>query len=269
MSQRAALCSLDRRLCKFFHLDEPLIGKHRLNDRMASVTFPYRNDFFLCFDQVSGFIQILDPRLSALVAVHSLVLAGKTIHPGVKVDAGKILKIVTLSYFEVVRIVSRRDLNSTCPLLRIRIRVSDHRDLPAYQRKDHVLAYQILVSFIIRMYCDSHIAEHGLRTGSSHYNTFASVSSRIAEIPVHAVLIFVLYLGIRKGSPAFRTPVDETVAFIDQALAVQLHEEVIDRFVAALVHGEALSAPVAGIAQLAALLGDLAAELFLPVPGSL
>ena len=43
----------------------------------------------------------------------------------------------------------------------------------------------------------------------------------------------------------------------------------IDRFVAALVHGEALSAPVAGIAQLAALLGDLAAELFLPVPGPL
>ena len=54
-----------------------------------------------------------------------------------------------------------------------------------------------------------------------------------------------LYFRIRKRCATLRTPVYQSVPLVDQTFFVKSHEEVVYRLVAALVHREALSAPVA------------------------
>ncbi|MPM66782.1 hypothetical protein SDC9_113693 [bioreactor metagenome] len=85
-------------------------------------------------------------------------------------------------------------------------------------------------------------------------------------MPEVAGLCLVLHLGVGQGCGAVRAPVDDPAALVDEALAVKVHEHPAHRVGAALVHGEAGTAPVAGGAQLFLLLHNAAAVLFLPVP---
>ena len=77
------------------------------------------------------------------------------------------------------------------------------------------------------------------------------------------------YFCIRQGCAAFRAPVYKPVSSVDESLVIKLNEEVSYCLVAAFVHCKSLSVPVAGVSQLAALLCNLAAVFFLPLPGSL
>ncbi len=131
---------------------------------MASVAFSYRDNFFFCLDQVTCLFQVSYPCLTAFVSVHAFVLACRCSHLSFEVDASRCWKAVSLTYFEVVRVVSRCDLYSTCSLFRIRICVCDNRDLLVEHWDQYVLAHQILVSFIFRMYCDSHVSKDGFRS---------------------------------------------------------------------------------------------------------
>ena len=85
-------------------------------------------------------------------------------------------------------------------------------------------------------------------------------------MPEMASLIFVLYFCIRNGGQAFRAPVDDALATVDQSLLIVLDENFLDSLAASLVHGEALSRPVAGGAKLFQLLDDSAAVLLFPCP---
>ena len=263
------LRSLDGRLCQLLHLNKPLVGDHRLDDRVASVALSDRDHLVLGLHQVAGFFQVLHPGLSALVAVHSGVFSGQLVHGGIVIDAAHHLEIMSLSDLEVVRVVGRSDLYGTCSLLRIRILVPDHRDLTADQRQDHLFPDEIRISLIVRSHGYRHVSEHCLRTGGSHYDALSPVSGRIPEVPVLSVFVLVLHLCVGQGRLAGRAPVDQPVSFVDQALVVKPDEELVDRLVAALIHGETLSAPVAGVTELAALLRDASAVFFFPVPGVL
>ena len=64
-------------------------------------------------------------------------------------------------------------------------------------------------------------------------------------------------------------PVDHAVAAVDEALVVQADKDFLDSLRAALVHGEALTLPVAAAAQLLELADDAVAVLGLPGPGAL
>ena len=78
-----------------------------------------------------------------------------------------------------------------------------------------------------------------------------------------------LYFRVGQRGSAFRTPVDQTVAAVNQALFIQIDESPDDSSAAALVQRKSLPLPVAGAAQLSHLLLDRAAVFFLPGPGSL
>ena len=176
---------------------------------------------------------------------------------------------MTHAYLEVVRIMSRGDLNRSGSLLRIRIFIGDHRNFSVQNRQVHFLAHQIFVPFIAWMNRNRNVAEHGLRTGGRYHDALASVHCRITEIPILSVFVLMFYLSIRKGGLAARAPVNQTVAPVNPTFFVQIDEELGNGFVAALVHGEPLSPPVAGIAQFPALLRDPAAVFLFPGPSVL
>ena len=223
MSELAVLRDLDRRFREFFHLYEPLLGYHILDDRMAAIAGSHRDDLFFGLDQITGSFQIGYPVFPAFVTVLTLVFSCQRVHRRVLVDAGNDRQSRTLSDLEVVRVVRRSDLDRAGTFFRIRIRVGDDRDLLADQRQDDFLADDRLVAFIIRMDRDGLIGEHGLRSGCRDDDTVeirGRLYSRIFEIPILAVLVFVFDFRIRKRRTALRTPVDQTVAPVDQTFLI-------------------------------------------------
>ena len=82
-------------------------------------------------------------------------------------------------------------------------------------------------------------------------------------------LLFVLYFRIGNGSIADRAPVDDSCALIDPAFFMHLAEHFGYGLVAAFVHGETLSVPVAGRAHFLKLGDDTSAVFLLPVPCTL
>ncbi len=94
---------------------------------MTPVAFAYRDDHFLCFYQIACGIQVCDPLLPAFISVHTCVFTCQVVHCSIQVYAGKYFQVMSLSDFKIVRVVSRRDLNCSGSLLRIRIRVSYNR----------------------------------------------------------------------------------------------------------------------------------------------
>ena len=82
-----------------------------------------------------------------------------------------------------------------------------------------------------------------------------------------ALLLFILHLGVGDGGFTGRAPVDNALAPVNKPFVVEVYKNFFDRRGTALVHGKALSRPVAGCAQLFELFDDAAAVDFLPLPG--
>ena len=78
-----------------------------------------------------------------------------------------------------------------------------------------------------------------------------------------------LDLDVGQRGQAARAPVDDALGAVDQAVVVQPLEDGLDGAGQALVHGEALAAPVDAVAEPAHLAEDLAAGLGLPLPDPL
>ncbi|MNQ30860.1 hypothetical protein D3C85_442160 [compost metagenome] len=133
---------------------------------------------------------------------------------------------------------------------------------------------------------DAGIAQHGFGAGRGHDDEVPrlelgrlavlvegrrvligdAVSQRIGEVPVVAVLLALLDFQVRNGGLEMRVPVHQSLVAIDQAVLMQLDEDLADGGVQALVQGEALARPVAAGAQAAQLAYDGAARLRLPFP---
>ncbi|MBA7699272.1 hypothetical protein ES703_107963 [subsurface metagenome] len=76
-------------------------------------------------------------------------------------------------------------------------------------------------------------------------------------------------LLIGKGGLPFRIPVDKALAAVNQSLFVKAHKGFDDGPGVGLIHGEYLSAPVAGTSQAFELLKNSAAICVSPIPGPL
>src|SRR5581483_5056585 len=88
-------------------------------------------------------------------------------------------------------------------------------------------------------------------------------------VPERALGLVRLDLEVRDRGLQLRIPVDQALVAIDQAAAVELDEHLADGAAQALVHGEALAAPVRRGAEPAQLARDRAARLALPLPDAL
>ena len=130
-------------------------------------------------------------------------------------------------------------------------------------------AVQMGIAGVVAVDGDGGIAQHRLGTGGRQLQHLARLLDGIEQMPEVAVLFLILDLSIRDGGVAVRTPVDHPVAAVDQLLVVQTDEHFLDGVGAALIHGEALTLPVAARAELLQLADDTVAVLGLPIPCTL
>ncbi|MNC35878.1 hypothetical protein D3C75_843760 [compost metagenome] len=93
-----------------------------------------------------------------------------------------------------------------------------------------------------------------------------AVGQRIGEVPVVAVLLALFDFQVGNGGLEVRVPVHQSLVAIDQAVLMQLDENLANGSVQPLVQGEAFARPVAGRTQAAQLANDGAARLRLPFP---
>ncbi len=173
------------------------------------------------------------------------------------------------THFKVVGVVGGGDLDHTGALGHISVLVADDGDLLVQQGQDHMAAVQVGIAGVLAVDGNGGIAQHGLGTGGRQLQHLAGLLDRVQQVPEAAVLLLVLHLGIRDGGVAVGAPVDHAVAAVDQALVVQAHKHFLDSLGAALVHGKALTIPVAGAAQLFQLADNAVAVLVLPCPCAL
>ena len=192
----AGLQCIDRRFCKFFHLYEPLLFDQRLNCCTTTVMSSYcmhvRNNLY----KVSLLIQICYDCLSGLVTIHSCVFSTLLIDRSIIIHDVDLRKIMTLSYFEIIRVMCRCDLNSTCSEFFIYIIIRNDWDLTVCKRKDRHLSYDIFVSLIIRVNGDCCISEQCLRTCCCDLKETVCSGDRILDVPEVSVLILMLYLCV-------------------------------------------------------------------------
>ena len=187
---------------------------------------------------------------------------------------------------EVVEIMRRGDLHRPRPLGRVSILISHNGNTASGDRQGHELADQARIPLILRMHRHARVAQHGLRPGRGDDDEVArlpfrrlavlvegdgvfigdAVRQRIGEMPIGAVHLALLDLQVRDGGLEMRIPVHQPLVAIDQALLVQLHEDLAHGRVQPLVQGEPLARPVARGPQAAQLAHNGAAALGLPFP---
>ena len=192
--------------------------------------------------------------------------AGHAAVVGEDADDGQIMAQADL---KVVGVVGRGDLHDAGTLGHVGVLVADDGDLLVQQGQDDMAAVQMSIAGVIAVDGNSGIAQHGLGTGGSQFQHLAGLLDRVKQVPEAAVLFLILHLGVGNGGVAVGAPVDHAVAAVDEALVVQADKDFLDSLRAALVHGEALTLPVAAAAQLLELADDAVAVLGLPGPGAL
>ncbi len=116
------------------------------------------------------------------------------------------------------------------------------------------------------MHCDCGIAEHRLRAGGRDLEHPVSPRNRVIDMPEVPRFFLVGDLCFGDRGFAVGAPVDNPFAAVDQALFIEIDEHLLDRLVAALIHREPLTFPIAGGTQLFQLADNPPAILFFPFP---
>ena len=187
----------------------------------------------------------------------------------------------------VVGVMRWRYLQATRTELDIYIAVLDNRNHAINEWHDDLTALQPLILRVLGVDTHSGIAHDSLRTRGGHNSVVAllvlmnyvalSVNRISGYRTIHIVLqmieVALLFLVDdlfgRKGGQRLGIPVNHSQATIDEALVIEIHEDLDNALTALLVHGESRAVPVAGSAQTAQLLQDNASMLVGPCPGML
>ena len=127
---------------------------------------------------------------------------------------------MALANDKVVRVMAWRDFYAAGSKLLVYVRVSNNRNLPTYQRQDQVLTHNVAVTVIFRMDSNRKVAQHRLRSGRGDGNKLVAILHRILDMPYVAmhILVFNLRIGDRRSTG--RTPVDDSIASINQPFLI-------------------------------------------------
>ncbi|MNY08397.1 hypothetical protein D3C86_1412500 [compost metagenome] len=122
------------------------------------------------FDQNTLFFQISYDVLTALETVLTLVRACIRIHRTAFVHNKNLRQVVTLTYFEIVRIMSRCDFNRAAAELFFYIVVCNNRNFTINDWEQQGLSDQVLITLIFRMNSNCRISQHRFWTCCRNYN---------------------------------------------------------------------------------------------------
>ena len=168
---------------------------------------------------------------------------------------------------EVVGVVRRGDLERPGAERGVDVLVGHDRDHAPDQRQLDLPADEVPVALVVGVDGDGGVAEHRLDPGGGDDDAVLPVA--VADGDQLAVDVLVLDLDVGEHAAHLRRPVDHPLRAVDQPVVVEALEHGEDGAVAALVHREALAAPVDAVAEAAHLGQDRAAVLGLPLPGAL
>ncbi|MNI25655.1 hypothetical protein D3C73_793170 [compost metagenome] len=204
-------------------------------------------------------------------AVEVEYLAGRQ-NGGVLVEDVQQRQVVTLADFVVVEVVGRGDFHAAGAEFRVAVIVGDDRDAAANQRQLDKFADQGFVAFIVRVNGHGGVAEHGFRASGRDdqevvaFSGLGAVGQRVFQVPQETFLVVVFHFEVGNRRVQLGVPVDQALAAVDQAVFVQADESLFNGLREAVVHGEALAAPIYGRTEATDLTADVAAGLILPFP---
>ena len=257
----------DRLLGELLGVGVPLLGQERLDRHAAAIAVGHGMGVRLDLLDQAQLLHVGDDLLARVEAVEAAIFLRRlVVQPGELVEDADGLELVAAADLEVVEVVRRRDLDRARALLRIGVFVGHDRDAPADQRQDRVLADQVLPLGIVGMHRHAGVAQHGLGPRRGHHDVLVAAFDRILEVPEMAPHLARFDLEVGDRGQHLGVPVDQPVVLVDQAGLVEIDEHLQHGGRQALVHGEALAAPVARGAEPAQLAGDGAARIGLPFP---
>ncbi|KFB72022.1 MAG: hypothetical protein AW09_002797 [Candidatus Accumulibacter phosphatis] len=211
--------------------------------------------------------EVGDDLLARCKAIHALV-ASRSVVVDLRVQGQDRdhRQSVALADRVVVEIVCGSDLDATGTKCEVHVGIGDDRDGALAERQPDHFSDQVPVTFVVGMDHHRGVAEHGFRARRGNGQRAAAIGQRITDVPEMAWFLFLHHLEVGDRGLQYRVPVDQALAAVDQALAVEADEGFGDRPRKAGVHREALAAPVRRGAEAAHLAGDgVAGELF-PLP---
>src|SRR5689334_18564877 len=105
---------------------------------------------------------------------------------------------MALPYFEVVRVMRRRNLNGTGAKLAVNKLVGNNRDFTVCQWELNGFTNKVFVAIVFGVDGHSGITQHRLWTGGCNNNAPLPVDEWIFEVPQMAILQLMHYLYVRK-----------------------------------------------------------------------
>ena len=270
----------------FLAVDEPLGHDHGFDNILG--TRAARDTVGVGFDilQQSLLLEGFNDVPASSEAVHSLEFAGsgdKTL----EIEDDHHGQVVALTTFKIVGVVSGGDLDDTSTEGHIdEGGISDDGDLFITEGALDELAVVLLVTFIIRMDSDGGITNDGFGTsgGNDEFSTFFSIENGVGEVSEethidHTIVsrdgglglgsdFFEFDFEIRDGGLEGTAPVDEASSAVDLTLFVELDEGFLDGGGALIIHGEAITRPVAGSTEKLELIMNEARVLLLVFPNA-
>ena len=211
-------------------------------------------------------LQIRHHLVAAGEAIKAPIGSGRLVHHAAVVHHLEHLQAVSLAYLVIVAVMGRGHLQGAGTELHLGMLVEDQRDDPVSQRQPDADPGQVTVALVIGMHRHTGIAEHGLGPGSGHHHVARAIGIGIAHMVELALGVLVLDLVVGQGCLAAGAPVDNIVAFVDQAFLEQTDKDFAHRLRQALIHGKSLALPVAGRTEFLQLVDDRAAFFLPPLP---
>ena len=223
------------------------------------------------FEHVALIFQVLDDCLPSFKPVHAFVLAGIFVHCGVFIHRIQLWQVVALTNLEVVRVVGWGNLNHPRSEVWGNVFVGNDFDFPVNQWYFDLLADQFLVAFVVRMDSDRFVTEHRFRTGRRNFDVVLAVKGRavgkrVFNVVEGTLIILVDNFNVRQGRPRLRIPVNNVGSPVNQALLVEVNEDLPHGLVQSFIQGKAFPVVINGNPHLGPLLMDNVGVLVLPVP---
>ena len=269
-AQAAVVDRGDRRPRQLLHRHEPLERDQRLDPLARAVRVGHRVRVGLRARDRSLLAQRLHDGRPRVEHGHAgEALAGRLRHHAVLADHDELLEPVRAADLEVVGVVSGRDLQRARAELRLHVRVGDDPQPAADERQDRGLADQPRVARVVGMHRDRGVGQHRLRPHRGDGDRAAARGHRVVDVVERVGDLALLDLEVGDRRARAGIPVDHPVVAVDQALVVEVDEDLEHRAHVALVEREALLVVDARGPEALELLEDDPAVLLAPAPDAL